>query len=135
MANEVKTPKFVASEINPTQPRATFAQLNSGGWGVTVQDVAAPTPGTKLQVKKRDGHHVEVTIARAVRVQGWGWLCEIEAAPRESSGPPKKSGGRAEPKHETADRCRGCKGPIRHAKHHRAMGGYCGSCAHDEYDM
>lgn len=32
-------------------------------------------------------------------------------------------------------RCKGCRGPIADARHHRAMGGYCGSCAFDEYDM
>lgn len=31
-------------------------------------------------------------------------------------------------------RCRGCGGPIEDAPHHRAMGGYCGSCAFDEFD-
>lgn len=31
--------------------------------------------------------------------------------------------------------CRGCGGPIRNAPHHRAMGGYCGYCAFDEFDM
>jgi hypothetical protein len=30
--------------------------------------------------------------------------------------------------------CRGCGGPIRDASHHRAMEGYCGSCAFDEFD-
>lgn len=30
--------------------------------------------------------------------------------------------------------CRGCRGPIRHAAHHAAMGGYCGKCAFDEFD-
>jgi hypothetical protein len=31
-------------------------------------------------------------------------------------------------------RCRECRGPIKDAPHHRAMGGLCGSCAFDEYD-
>lgn len=31
-------------------------------------------------------------------------------------------------------RCRGCRGPIVDAPHHRAMGGYCGQCAFDEFD-
>jgi hypothetical protein len=31
-------------------------------------------------------------------------------------------------------RCRGCRGPIRNAPHHHAMGGYCGYCAFDEFD-
>lgn len=32
-------------------------------------------------------------------------------------------------------RCRSCHGPIMNAPHHRAMGGLCGNCAFDEYDM
>lgn len=35
----------------------------------------------------------------------------------------------------SAGRCRGCRGPITHAAHHRAMEGYCGSCAFDEFDQ
>lgn len=31
-------------------------------------------------------------------------------------------------------RCRGCRGPIVDASHHRAIGGYCGQCAFDEFD-
>jgi hypothetical protein len=30
-------------------------------------------------------------------------------------------------------RCRGCKGPIVNASHCHAQGGYCGSCAFDEF--
>lgn len=30
--------------------------------------------------------------------------------------------------------CRGCGGPVRDAGHHRAMEGYCGTCAFDEFD-
>lgn len=30
--------------------------------------------------------------------------------------------------------CRGCHGPLDDAPHHRAMGGYCGNCAFDEFD-
>lgn len=32
-------------------------------------------------------------------------------------------------------RCRGCGGSIQDAAHHRAMEGYCGDCAFDEFDM
>lgn len=32
-------------------------------------------------------------------------------------------------------RCRECGGALTDAPHHRAMGGLCGSCAFDEYDM
>lgn len=42
----------------------------------------------------------------------------------------RKSGART----GRSGRCRGCGGPIRNAPHARAQGGYCGSCAFDEYD-
>jgi hypothetical protein len=32
-------------------------------------------------------------------------------------------------------RCVECGGPVEDAPHHRAMEGYCGSCAFDEYDI
>jgi len=35
----------------------------------------------------------------------------------------------------SSGRCRECGGPIRDASHHRAMQGYCGDCAFDEFDM
>jgi len=47
-----------------------------------------------------------------------------KSAPRSSY--PRRSSG--------SGRCRACGGPIRHAAHHRAMGGYCGNCAFDEFD-
>lgn len=30
--------------------------------------------------------------------------------------------------------CKGCGGQVVDARHHRAMDGYCGSCAFDEFD-
>lgn len=32
------------------------------------------------------------------------------------------------------DRCCECGGELVDARHHRAMGGYCGNCAFDEFD-
>jgi len=46
----------------------------------------------------------------------------VEDAPRQVFRPARRT------------TCRGCRGPIRNAPHHRAMGGYCGYCAFDEYD-
>lgn len=31
-------------------------------------------------------------------------------------------------------RCKGCGGEVKDAPHHRAMDGYCGGCAFDEFD-
>jgi hypothetical protein len=42
--------------------------------------------------------------------------------------------GVSSPRYMGHGRCRECGGPIKDAKHHRAMGGLCGECAFDEYD-
>lgn len=52
-----------------------------------------------------------------------------EAAWALVSGAPK-----AAPKYSRTT-CRECHGPLVNAPHHSAMGGLCGSCAFDEYDM
>lgn len=77
-----------------------------------------------------DGSAVEITkiyreplsIAR---------LDELAAEYREHGG---DSEAVAEARAEKSGRCRGCGGPITNAAHHAAMGGYCGTCAFDEYD-
>lgn len=43
-------------------------------------------------------------------------------------------GARSSRSRRSSYRCRGCGGPLRDASHHRAMGGYCGYCAFDEFD-
>lgn len=42
--------------------------------------------------------------------------------------------GAAEMRAENSGRCRGCGGQLVDADHHRAMNGFCGSCAFDEFD-
>lgn len=49
---------------------------------------------------------------------------------RFRSVPDRKAASRS-----TRSRCRECGGPLRDSAHHRAMEGYCGSCAFDEFDM
>jgi len=56
------------------------------------------------------------------------WVDEDAISPSGSTGYGGSSSGRG-------GRCRGCGGLIRDAPHHRAMGGYCGSCAFDEFDI
>lgn len=49
----------------------------------------------------------------------------------------RAAGGAEELAEQRAQRsgvCRGCRGPIVDSAHHSATGGYCGSCAFDEYD-
>lgn len=58
------------------------------------------------------------------------WV-DLKQVDRGRSAPPPP----AVSKPTNSRRCRGCGGPVVNAPHHRAMGGYCGSCAFDEYDM
>ena len=44
------------------------------------------------------------------------------------------SASKAAPKYSRTT-CRECHGPLVNVAHPRAMGGLCGSCAFDEYDM
>ena len=37
-------------------------------------------------------------------------------------------------RHSHGGTCRECRGPLRDAPQHRAMDGYCGTCAFDEFD-
>lgn len=56
----------------------------------------------------------------------------VESAPKSSY-----SGGFRRPSYRglrRSGRCKGCGGEIRDARYHRAMGGYCGECAFDEFD-
>jgi len=48
---------------------------------------------------------------------------------------PSSGGGKTTYSPRSRGRCRGCGGPVVDAPHHRAMDGYCGSCAFDEFDM
>jgi hypothetical protein len=61
----------------------------------------------------------------------FGRLKRLREEFKASGGDPEAA---AEARAERSDRCRGCGGPIRDAGHHQAAGGYCGSCAFDEYD-
>jgi len=48
---------------------------------------------------------------------------------------PSNSNGNGHHKPSGNGSCRGCHGPVKDAPHHRAMQGYCGECAFDEFDM
>jgi hypothetical protein len=61
----------------------------------------------------------------------WGRLQRLRAELAAAGGDPEQARITAA---EQAGVCRGCGGPIRDAGHHRAMGGFCGACAFDEYD-
>lgn len=105
--------------------KASFTKLADGSWGVLVHGSAAP--GTQIEVDGKYGTKT-VTIASVVEARGNGSMaCSIVAEPRK----PRTSTGT---RFSGGGRCRECRGPIVHARHHRAMGGLCGECAFDEYD-
>ena len=103
---------------------ASFTKLASG-WGVRVP--GTPAPGSTVEVDSKYGRKT-VTIAEVVETRDGSSICSIVAEPckaRASSGRRSSGGG--------SGRCRACRGPLVNASHHRAMGGYCGQCAFDEY--
>jgi formamidopyrimidine-DNA glycosylase len=105
---------------------ATPTKLRDGSWGARVK--GAVNAGDVVTIKTSTGKTWDAKV-EAVLWSGDGVsLCKtssLDRAPAPSSGSrfTRRTGG-----------CRGCGGPIRHAKHHRAMEGYCGSCAFNEFD-
>lgn len=67
------------SRHDPAFPRATWcAVYRPGRWTVLVQSGADPPPcGAVVWVEKRDRTHVAVRITAALRVHGWGWVCDF----------------------------------------------------------
>lgn len=107
---------------------ASFTKLRDGDWGVRAP--AGTKRGDILDVRKRDGSISTVEVERVLWTGNGIALCSIyddRPAYRRSSGS-GRSGGRR------SGGCAGCGGPVRDAAHHRAMEGYCGSCAFDEFD-
>jgi hypothetical protein len=111
--------------------KTTYTKLRDGSWGVRAP--AGTKAGDPITVTKRDGTTKPERVERVLWEGDGIALCAI--AP---SAPSAKSGGYSAQRVSRAggasDRCRECRGPIRHAPEHRAMGGLCGSCAFDEYD-
>lgn len=99
---------------------ATFTKLRNGNWGARVN--GSPCPGQTLTISRRDGSTVTKTVDKVIWSGQGVTLCSLEDERPSSSNRGHRSG------------CRECGGPIRHAAHHRAMGGLCGGCAFDEFD-
>lgn len=98
--------------------RATYTKLRDGSWGIRVKG-GAPAPGAQIRVKKKAGTVKVETIDQVVWRGDGITLCSIRRSGRSAG----ESG-----------RCAECRGPVVHARHHRAMGGLCGHCAFDEFD-
>jgi hypothetical protein len=101
----------------------TFAKLNNGSWGLRGSNLVE---GQTVTVVKRGGQKLTLTVGRVIW-RGKDGTCLAEKASSGTTYSRTSSRGRS-------GRCRGCGGPIVDASHHRAMGGYCGSCAFDEFD-
>lgn len=97
---------------------ATPAKLKTGDWGARV--IGTAKPGDVLTITSAGGKSWIASVERVVWTNGEVTLC----ATASNSDRPSSSG-----------RCKGCGHAIRNAPHHRAMGGYCGECAFDEFDM
>jgi hypothetical protein len=101
----------------------TYRKTKQGKWVVfgPLVDVVA---GTNVTVAKRDGSTKVEFVERVGRpfrtADGemvYGYIAKGNGRRRGGSG-----------------RCKECGGSIKDAPHHRAMEGFCGSCAFDEFD-
>lgn len=114
----------------PTLP-ATPAKLNDGSWGAKVKssDVAI---GDSVTITTRGGKSWEAIVDAVFYRQDDGCLCRTRKSTGAKAGTSLRKA--SAPRARTGGRCRSCRGAIRDAAHHRAMGGLCGGCAFDEYD-
>ena len=101
--------------------QATYTKLRSGDWGIRVQGTVKT--GDIVNVAKKSGESKAETVAKVLWTGNGVSLCAIRQSSYSCGSYARRRGG-----------CRGCGGPIRDAAHHRAMSGYCGYCAFDEFD-
>jgi len=88
----------------------TFTKLRDGNWGIRVEGEAAPAPGARVTVTKRNGRSSTVTVATVLPAVNGVTVCTIEqAAPRRRSF--ARSGGGFRNECEDAPCC-GCCGPV-----------------------
>lgn len=98
---------------------ATPAKLKSGAWGARVAGYQVAV-GDEVSIAAQSGKTWTAVVAQIV----WkGPDLTLVAT------------GQAAHSHSHSGRCKGCGRRIKDAPQHRAMGGYCGECAFDEFDM
>jgi hypothetical protein len=100
-----------------THHAATPAKLSTGAWGARV--VGRADAGDSVTITSQGGKSWEASIERVVWTNGEVTLCATSSSARAA----------------TTGRCKGCVRGIKDASHHVAMGGYCGECAFDEFDI
>jgi len=112
----------------------SYRKTKQGVW-VVCGPVAEVRVG-KVAVTKKDGTTKTETIESVGKpfaassgdlVYGY-----IKPSVKPSNG---NGNGHHKPSSSSNGSCRGCHGPVKDAPHHRAMQGYCGECAFDEFDM
>lgn len=106
---------------------ATPAKLRDGSWGARVRGAASQ--GDTVRITTSTGKSWDARVTTVVWSGEGVTLCataSLDRAPAASTTYRRASGGGC---------CRECRGPLVSAPHHRAMGGLCGQCAFDEYDM
>lgn len=122
----------LAEEFNgKTIQGASYTKLPDGTWGIRVTGTR-PEVGDRVTVTKSSGQTKEETVKAIVDDSGdCTFTCTVE---------PKQRAKRKAPRVPNTPRVRRCRAPgcsrmaNEHAPHHLAMGGFCGWCAHDEYD-
>jgi len=103
----------------------SYRKAKDGRW-IVCGPVAEMHIGS-VRVTKRDGStklEIVESLGRPFATERGMMVYGYLAARATASSTRRSSNGR----------CRECGGPIRDARHHKAMGGLCGECAFDEYD-
>lgn len=113
--------------------RITWAKVGDT-WCVRVRSLRGEAPGKWIEVESRSGRCYRVRLGARLEDSPEGYA--IFATDNPPADTYVSSEDLADKKDTTrlGGRCRGCGGEIKHAAHHRAMNGYCGSCAFDEFD-
>ncbi len=104
---------------------ATPAKLRDGSWGARVPGRASV--GMALTVRTKSGKSWAAIVTKVLWSSSEATLC---ATKRSATASVTMRNG--ERRHGRG--CKGCRGPVVDSSHHRAMEGYCGSCAFDEFD-
>jgi len=105
-------------------------------WDDSVEAVTS-RDGSRILLLFRDGSRKfwasrpDVQVVKTYqRPQTIGRLQDLAAEYRQHGSAEAANEARA----RRSGRCRGCGGALRDVPRHAAMGGYCGSCAFDEFD-